>query len=410
MQQERLIVKNFFTLKNIDIELSKFNVFIGEQASGKSTIIKLIHLCRSFLSAPIEKYYLNKKEIESSIIKDFNEVFNLADILGAANFEIKYFLNDKFNIEITQKGQNFSISFSDELQEIHGKTQEKLKNITRSVPKGHLDMRIDQEIFNTISNVLKEIGLESDFDISPFIPAGRTFLVTLQRNIFNIITSRSPDNTLDPLLLRFGQRYSNATEIFGSHNFNLIGKLTQVDPQNIKWYDDQFTTILKGKYVYDQTGGFIKQDCGAVRPWHSSSGQQETLPLYLVLRNYLLRNQSGYLYIEEPETHLYPTAQKDITEALVYVTNVTRSLGLCITTHSPYILTVLNNLIIANDVKDIQTEPNLLVPFENVRAYYIADGSAHKLMNKKYRLIDAEKLDEASDTISSEYSRMVDLL
>jgi hypothetical protein len=30
MQKERLIIKNFFTLKDVDIEFGKYNVFIGK--------------------------------------------------------------------------------------------------------------------------------------------------------------------------------------------------------------------------------------------------------------------------------------------------------------------------------------------------------------------------------------------
>jgi predicted ATPase len=412
MHQEKLIVKNFFTIKNIEIELSKFNVFIGEQASGKSIIIKLIHSCRSFLSLPIEQCYLSTTAIKDLIIKQFNDVFNLADISKTINFEIKYFLNNKFTIQILQKGQNLSIEFSSELQDIHVKIQKKMKDLHKVVHDLNQNMNLTLERLNLFRNVLNEIGLESNIDPLPFIPAGRTFLVTLQRNIYNIINSINSDNKLDPLLLRLGQCYLDAIEVFGSPKFDFLGIKNQVNFQDIRWYDDKFSSILKGKYVYDQTGGLIEQDCGKVRPWHSSSGQQETLPLYLVLRYYLLKNRSGYLHIEEPETHLYPTAQKHIMEALVYLTNATSSSGLYITTHSPYILTVLNNLIMANDVKQKQPdfEPNLLVPFENVKAYCISNGNAHSLMNKEYRIIDAEKLDEVSNIISSEYSNMVDLL
>lgn len=45
MSKERLVIKNFFTLKDVDIELGKYNVFIGEQVSGKSNI------CHNLLTA-----------------------------------------------------------------------------------------------------------------------------------------------------------------------------------------------------------------------------------------------------------------------------------------------------------------------------------------------------------------------
>ncbi len=38
---EKLIIKNFGPLKNIEISLKQINVFIGETASGKSILSKL---------------------------------------------------------------------------------------------------------------------------------------------------------------------------------------------------------------------------------------------------------------------------------------------------------------------------------------------------------------------------------
>ena len=42
MQSSRLIVKNFGPLKDVDIEVRDFLCLIGKQATGKSTIAKLI--------------------------------------------------------------------------------------------------------------------------------------------------------------------------------------------------------------------------------------------------------------------------------------------------------------------------------------------------------------------------------
>ena len=44
MERARLIVKNFGPLKDIDIEVREMVTFIGAQASGKSTLAKLISI------------------------------------------------------------------------------------------------------------------------------------------------------------------------------------------------------------------------------------------------------------------------------------------------------------------------------------------------------------------------------
>ena len=50
----RLIIRNIGPIKNVDIELNKVNVFIGEQSSGKSTIAKIISFC-SWLEKTVNK-------------------------------------------------------------------------------------------------------------------------------------------------------------------------------------------------------------------------------------------------------------------------------------------------------------------------------------------------------------------
>ena len=58
MKKEQLVIKNFFTLKDVYIGLGKYNVFIGEQASGKSLLIKLISFFNSMLITSILRSFV----------------------------------------------------------------------------------------------------------------------------------------------------------------------------------------------------------------------------------------------------------------------------------------------------------------------------------------------------------------
>ena len=60
----------------------------------------------------------------------------------------------------------------------------------------------------------------------------------------------------------------------------------------------------------------------------------------------LLRQENAFLIIEEPEAHIYPSLQKKIIEFITMFANLQDS-GVLITTHSPYMLTVINNLYYA---------------------------------------------------------------
>ena len=46
--KEKLIIQNFGPIKHIELDLGIVNVLIGEQATGKSTVAKLLAVCRYF--------------------------------------------------------------------------------------------------------------------------------------------------------------------------------------------------------------------------------------------------------------------------------------------------------------------------------------------------------------------------
>ncbi|RTL12912.1 MAG: hypothetical protein EKK54_02325 [Neisseriaceae bacterium] len=409
MQKERLIIKNFFTLKDVDIELGKYNVFIGEQASGKSLLLKLIYFFRNVLRVPIYSYANSEDDIRLYVYNYFQQLFRV-DYGPNDDLSIEYHYNEYLISVKSEEGRIIFIC-SDNLMQLYDDSRQYITRISQQTPEAP-NLNLKQGVIQSnIVDILERSDLKA-VNSPLFFPAGRMFLVSLQRNIFNMINSINADSKLpsiDPLILLFGQQYQTAIEYFGQTSKEYIQTMHK-DGQ-IKFFDNLFMAILKGKFVYDQLGGFIQQNSGAVRSWHSSSGQQETLPIYLVLRNYLLSSQPSHLYIEEPEAHLYPSAQKAITELLVYVTNVTSSDGLYITTHSPYILTVLNNLILANDVKDKQTlfDKDLLISFEEVRAYYITDGGARDLRDYENRLILADNLDKVSEQTALDFDKLLDL-
>lgn len=56
--QERLVIENFGPIKSIDLNLGKMTILIGEQATGKSTVAKVLAVCRYF-SYIIERFENN---------------------------------------------------------------------------------------------------------------------------------------------------------------------------------------------------------------------------------------------------------------------------------------------------------------------------------------------------------------
>lgn len=400
MQKERLIIKNFFTLKEVDIELGKYNVFIGEQASGKSLILKTLFFFRSILFAPIRMYRTDTEELSKMFIQLFCTSLNIRDYNH--NMSIDYVYGD-YTIHIQITDRKFFIGYSDNLLNVYTQKRNLLLEHYQNLQKN--DTYDDMLRFSIMEletqRAVENSGL-GKISLFKFLPAGRMVFFTLLNNMFNIVGNDKQN--LNSLLVNFGQDYQKAFSEYQNIRDDTKIRLIKFDELSGK--------ILKGKYIYDQLGGYLQQNDLQTKLVDGSSGQQEFLPVYMILHHYLLSgHECGNLYIEEPEAHLYPSAQKAITELLVYVTNATNSDGLYITTHSPYILTVLNNLILANDVKDKQTlfDKELLVSFEEVRAYYIADGGARDLRDMENRLISADKLDKVSEQTALDFDKLLDL-
>jgi len=133
----------------------------------------------------------------------------------------------------------------------------------------------------------------------------------------------------------------------------------------------------------------------------SSSGQQELLPVLMTA----MCTNSAFLMIEEPEAHIYPQSQYDIIRALVKKQKWTPKTALLITTHSPYVLTALNNLayagILSENFSLAKKEDELKklyaiysseeqIPQGELAAYLVKDGTAKDIIDKETGLVDAE--------------------
>ena len=142
----------------------------------------------------------------------------------------------------------------------------------------------------------------------------------------------------------------------------------------------------------------------------------------LLVLEWLVRQPEWHgaaVFIEEPETHLFPTTQRQLVEALVGYRNRS-DLGLLVTTHSPYVLTAMNNLIMAQNVIEERGEEataavlkviggNRALRYVDVSAYTVDDGTATSIMDDEVKLIGSSVIDDVSDDFEAVYGRLVDM-
>lgn len=220
------------------------------------------------------------------------------------------------------------------------------------------------------------------------------------------------------------------------------------------------------RFTYDRLNkiGWVKGDAFRTRLSEAASGYQSLVPLFLVCRymaNWVDENLSvsggntedyrrlqkevdaimknreltddvrtaaleslsaRYRYtsfvniVEEPELNLYPVTQRDLLRELVALANKQLESQLVVTTHSPYILSTLNNLLYAAQlgtkcpvqVKGIVPE-DYWMGASDVAAYALENGKIMSIMDESLQQVEAERIDGISEELNKEYEQLLDL-
>lgn len=393
---ESIAIKNIGPIVDTGIiDLGRFNIFIGKQSTGKSTLMKILCFCQWV-----------EKRIMTGADKDI--VYNYTHYARFLK-ELKQFhrLNDSF---FTSRSE---IHYSGECVSIDYMGSSKNVRITRS----------------------------SDFENKRhnsklcFIPSERN-LVSAIKNVDRAYRSNDNDVLFNHIF-----EWSEAKEHTSENNpadLNIVGEM--------EYYYDVATSSdtirLKDKRV-------------KFAPFYASSGVQSVLPIIVMVNYYtkdifqnlmdvnrinvsevfrrlrensdddditrllnrlpkLYNYQNTKLYIEEPEQNLFPESQKLLIEYIVrrinqtteYTKNGMQS-SVVLTTHSPYVITALNTLIKANQASQIDAvktasiiSKDAMISYKDVRAYYIREnGMLSDILDEELQMISGIELDHASDIV-----------
>ena len=360
----RLIIKNFGPITDLDIEIKKYNILIGPQASGKSTIAKLLCVIHSYYEATI-KYKNTLNSLNEGIgvsIPIRNQDNGLFKKL-LKNYRIENFLTNKTTLSF--EDDFFSFSYS------------KLS----ATPVINIDKHI------------KSVAIAKAY----YFPAERIALPIISDSIFELISEQS---TLPQYFLQFGREFTLAKK--NKDLFNI--------------------PILKVDFEYKDERNFVKiNDKDTLYFEETSSAIQSNLPLLLILQNLNQTIDTSLFVIEELELHSFPKLQKQL---LYHVIEKTREQTLnnayvVLPTHSPYILSAANNLLFANKMGNQSEESRLetgkiineasWIDKDDFAAYYIDNGTAKSIVNEQTGLIDENELDSISEDLGEEFDLLMDL-
>jgi energy-coupling factor transporter ATP-binding protein EcfA2 len=410
------------------IELNQTNLLIGEQASGKSTFCKAVYCFREFQTQALSDLYsmiLYHTYESSDVIYELKKTMRsrFEALLGPKSalpedLDVTFWYTEEnwIRIRITAHSKYPLIFFSDNLTTEIQSALEEIKEASGQVNRTDLPKAaasiLDDRIYRML--VQKTEQIFGDCMETFYIPAGRAMISLLSHQ-----KTRLDYGSLDPVNVQYMREMESLQKEYSDG----ISHLAEQYPEQNRGFDanelvHRIRDGLQGEYVI-RNGQEYLIPAGAetelVPIENTSSGQQEVLWIYQQLYYMILRKKKAFVIIEEPESHLYPTMQKDILDFIVTYQHLTGG-SVLVTTHSPYLLTETNNLCYAGrlrktrkaDVVQLMGEYGYLDEEKlNALRFNRKSGKIENLMQDHEIL--AERIDEVSDEINRIYTRLYDL-
>ncbi|MDR2862795.1 MAG: ATP-binding protein [Puniceicoccales bacterium] len=371
--RESIHIKNFGPIRDIEIDdIKPFTVLIGESAGGKSTVMKVLVLFRW-----LSKWY-NLSEYLRRLGMPEPKLPDVDDLLPDTGLNV--FL--KPESEIIYKNDAWTLHWT------QGKKLD---------PKAP-----DDPVYRKLSYIAETRGFIPSALNKPQMPRGADF----------------------------GFFFHEAFNEFGESN-DFVRQL------ELPYLNVDYRVEKKGLVTEHHITG--RTSAYDITIEHASSGIQNLVPLLSILKMYASEldpasvfkktlSNKGFklmtdakepahrfdLHIEEPELGLFPDAQCELMNTLVrqcFIENK-NNVSVIMATHSPYILTHVNNMIQAGVVHAQQPGSSLsvtpLTP-NKVAVYQVSNGMCKPLLDAETGLIGENAIDACSGRIYSQFDQLMEM-
>lgn len=411
----QLIIKKLGPIRYCSLSIKQYTVLTGYQASGKSTIAKAVYLFCT-LKEDIYQLILRREfssgegeEKRQELVKEFMGIVRgkFLNTFGTSysmdrSMRLKYYYTEDTFITIKLKKGDGILSSNYVWIDY--------SNSIRAFLQEHDSVSESGQIRQELSELF------DDPYETVYVPAGRSILTVLGGQ-FNYLYSTMDDTQkrlLDSCTRDYLERVMKLRPQFSDGLEGLL-EGQQLMESGRKLYQEMLSLtkrILKGRYtVSDGEERIWVDDRHYVKMNFASSGQQEIVWILNLLFYYLALKKQVLFIIEEPESNLFPESQKWVVELISMVIGAGNALIL--TTHSPYVLGTVNNLLYAGVIGPLFPEKVSSVissckwiDFRECTALFVENGRAADCMDAELKQIDNSLLDQISHGINREYDEL----
>ena len=441
---ETILIQNFKAIKNTakrEIKVANLTILTGEQATGKSTVAKLVYFFKNLPEQILDELLTNSEINEQNFDRKINEKFILffRHLFGPTrhldNFEVLYRYSNKVEIKIArnQKNGNLIISKPYKVRNINYSVLQIYNEIDKLRENyDEFSRRERERLISQLTNFIRSI-----FGINQhllYMPSSRNMAVVLEDYLLEIFskmektiysTNDSYDSESEYLLFTFIKyvRYiknrfklnGDFQQIFNDQLYNSVSD-ELFNELNLK-----ISKVLIGQYRFDQYGEKIfYSENGYVYLNNSSSGQQESIRTIQDIFLEVFDARPVFRVYEEPESHLSPVGQLGIIQLIAMLANRNSDNQIIIPTHTPYLLYEISNMLRASEIAKNNPElkdevSKILKPYywldlESVSAYQLnRDGEIEDALDLEYQMVYSELFDRVTNETSDQFDKLLKL-
>lgn len=374
------------------MDLRRVNIIIGPQSSGKSTILKIACFC-DWMERQIELTQNPDKYCDSNFfIENLIGFHKLEGYLQQETY-IRY-ENDAVSFDYSEKNKKCTFKWNEAKRWKYKRAKIAYipaeRNLVAAIPNWYqVNMNKD--------NIL-DFMKEWEFARKAFLK-GEQILDLPVKYEYNAY------NQGDRIKLENGKELDLTVASSGLQALTPLYVMLRY--LTSEYYKEAHTNVEQDM-LRQNLHEVVAKECAGL-----TKGEQQNII------DTILTPHHTDLFVEEPEAHIFPSTQKSFVYSLVEMLNGNVQHTCFLATHSPYILTAFNNIILAGETMAMSKEKadkvSVIMPkrqtlcYDEVAAFEMSNGRNHSIMDEDFRLISADAIDAASQEISNDFDYLLNI-